>query len=101
MTPKLKAILSLCLVFALFAGCAFAGKKMDLSDGAIQDMVMRRLANDPDVRGAGLKIEVADGVVTLSGMVAEEKHKARAEKLAKKVRGVKQVVNKLTVGRAG
>jgi osmotically-inducible protein OsmY len=40
---------------------------------------------------------VKDGVVTLTGQVDEPKAKDRAEKLAKKVKGVKQVINKITV----
>ena len=40
---------------------------------------------------------VKDGVVTLNGQVDEPKAKDRAEKLTKKVKGVKQVINNLTI----
>jgi len=44
-----------------------------------------------------LQVECKDGIVTLSGPVDTEKVKARAERLAKKVKGVKQVVNNITI----
>lgn len=65
------------------------------SDDRIHDEVMRRLANDRDVKGGGIEVEVASGVVTLRGRVREDKMKARAERLTLKVKGVKQVVNEL------
>ncbi|HUJ22426.1 MAG TPA: BON domain-containing protein [Bryobacteraceae bacterium] len=74
---------------------SFADK--NVSDDALHDAVMRRLANDADVKGGGLGIDVKDGVVTLTGKVETEKQKQKAEKLAKKVNGVKKVVNQITV----
>jgi osmotically-inducible protein OsmY len=41
---------------------------------------------------------VKDGVVTIKGRVDTEKGKNRASKLARKVKGVKQVENDLVVG---
>ena len=57
----------------------------------------RKLANDPDVRGGAFDVSVKDGVVTLKGKVEKEKYRQRAEKVAKKVKGVKQVVNQLQI----
>ena len=54
-----------------------------------------RLADNSVVRGGALTVEVKDGVVTLSGPIETNKQKARAERLTRKVKGVKQVVNKL------
>jgi hyperosmotically inducible protein len=45
----------------------------------------------------GANVDVADGVVTLSGTVADESSKAAAETAAKGTKGVKSVVNNLTV----
>jgi osmotically-inducible protein OsmY len=70
-----------------------------LSDDAIYDMVRRRLANDPVVKGGALQIEVKDGTVTLRGDVELAKQKEKAEKVARKVSGVKQVINELRVTR--
>jgi osmotically-inducible protein OsmY len=44
-----------------------------------------------------LEVEVKQGVVTLGGAVEEPKQKERAEKLVKKMKGVKQVVNNITI----
>jgi osmotically-inducible protein OsmY len=66
-------------------------------DGKIHDLVMIRLADDVTVRGANLDVEVKDGVVTLRGVVREDRARDRATKVARKVKGVKSVVNDLQV----
>jgi len=75
----------------------FADKK--ISDDALHDMVMRRLADDADVKGGGLDIEVKDGVVTLRGKLESQKQIQKAEKLARKVNGVKKVVNEIALAK--
>ena len=75
----------------------FADKKV--SDDSLHDLVMRRLANDSDVKGGGLTVEVQDGVVTLRGKLESEKQIQKAEKLAKKVNGVKKVVNEISLAK--
>jgi len=67
-------------------------------DDEIYDQVRRRLANDPNVKGGAIEVEVRDGVVTLRGKVREEKQKLKAERITRKVKGVKKVVNELRVG---
>jgi osmotically-inducible protein OsmY len=67
------------------------------ADGKIHDQVMLKLASDVTVRGAALDVDVKSGVVTLRGEVRSDKARERATKLAKKVKGVKNVVNELTV----
>lgn len=74
-----------------------AAPKSKIPDDKIYDDVRLRLASDAQVKGGALEVEVKDGVVTLSGKVKTEKQKARAERLARKVRGVTKVVNRLTV----
>jgi osmotically-inducible protein OsmY len=44
-----------------------------------------------------MEVEVKDGVVTLRGKVEYEQQKLKAEKVARKVPGVKQVNNELIV----
>jgi hyperosmotically inducible periplasmic protein len=91
-------VLSLFIGLALFAGAALPARaQVVTSDDRIHDDVMRRLAGDRDVKGGGIEVNVADGVVTLRGKVREEKQKDRAERITKKVKGVKQVVNELHV----
>jgi osmotically-inducible protein OsmY len=67
------------------------------TEGAIYDQIKMRLANDPDVKGGNLSVDVKAGVVTLEGKVDKERAKLKAEKIVKKVKGVTQVVNKITV----
>ena len=88
-------LLVLLLVFALSSALVYAEPK---SDGEIHDQVLIRLASDQDVKGTGINVEVKDGVVTLTGKVETDKIRSKAEKLTKKVKGVKSVVNQLAVG---
>lgn len=74
---------------------SFADQK---TDDRIYDQVRMRLTTDADVKGGGLDVTVKDGVVTLKGRVDTEKGKNRATKLAKKVKGVKEVENQLLTG---
>ena len=67
------------------------------SDNLITDQVRIRLAGDADVKGGALEVTVAQGVVTIKGAVETQHAKDKATKLAKKVKGVKQVVNNITV----
>jgi osmotically-inducible protein OsmY len=66
-------------------------------DDRIYDEVRRKLANDLDVKGAGIDVGVKNGVVTLSGKVHTERGKEKADKLTKKVKGVTSVQNNLMV----
>jgi osmotically-inducible protein OsmY len=85
---------SLLLIYALVVPM-FA--QSSHNDDRIYDEVRRRLANDPDVKGAGFDVAVKDGAVTISGTVHDQKAREKAEKLAKKVKGVTSVVNQLKV----
>ncbi len=91
-----KLFTSLFLVAALLLPVVWAADK-PLSDDAIYDQVKRKLANDVVVKGGGLDVDVKDGVVTLTGAVERTAQKEKAEKITKKIKGVKQVVNKLRV----
>ncbi len=97
---KTRALISL-LLCILLIGAAVAADKAPVSDDVIYDNVRRRLASDQVVKGGALKVDVKDGVVTLNGMVEQEKQKERAAKLTKKVAGVKSVNNELQIGRKG
>jgi len=92
MKAKLCAIALLVLVLA---GACLA-KQEPITDDSIYNQVKIKLASDQIVKGGGLDVDVKQGVVTLGGAVEEPKQKERAEKLAKKVKGVKQVINNIT-----
>ena len=65
------------------------------TDDRIYDEVRQKLAMDSDVRGAGFDVTVKNGVVTMKGTVHTQKGKEKADKIAKKVKGVTSVVNEL------
>lgn len=92
-------ILALVAALSLLAAAvAGAWAQQANTDDEIYDQVRRRLANDPDVKGAAIEVEVRDGVVTLRGKVREERHRQKAERITRKVKGVKKVINELRVG---
>jgi osmotically-inducible protein OsmY len=49
------------------------------------------------VGGMSINVDVHQGIATLKGKVRNEKQKSKAEKLAKKVKGVTGVTNQLVV----
>ena len=85
------------LVFALALLPAFAADKA-VSDDQIVDQVRLKLANDPEIGGRNIDVEAHDGSVTLKGKVRKEKLREKAEKLAKKVKGVTSVTNQIVIG---
>jgi osmotically-inducible protein OsmY len=89
-----RLFLSLIMLFTLLAP-AFGAKPV--TDDYISDSVRQKLAADQVVKGGAIDVEVKDGVVTLKGKVQEPRQKAKAEKLAKRVKGVKEVHNDLTI----
>ena len=73
------------------------GAAAKVSDDKIYDEVKLKLASDAQVKGGAFAVDVKEGVVTLQGKVRTAKVKDRAERLAKKIKGVTKVVNKLTI----
>jgi len=66
-------------------------------DDALVDQVRLQLTKDPIVNGGALAVDVKNAVVTIKGKVRTERARQKAEKLAKKVKGVKSVDNQLVV----
>jgi osmotically-inducible protein OsmY len=95
MIPKICAFL---MAFFLGVSACLAADK-PISDDTIYDKVRIALASDIDVKGGNLKVEVKEGVVTLAGTVENPGQKDKAEHIAKKVKGVKKVVNNIEVRR--
>ena len=77
---------------------AASDKNAPPTDDRIYDQVRMKLTDDPDVKGGALEVVVKEGTVKITGRVTTEKGKSKASKLAKKVKGVKNVDNELTVG---
>ena len=87
-------LFSLLLIFALIAPMLVLAQGTP-DDDRIYDAVRRRLADDVDVKGAGFEVIVKKGAVTLQGRVHDEKAREKAARIAKKVKGVTGVDNKL------
>jgi len=66
-------------------------------DLGIRARVGTRLSLASDVDRMSIDVDVEHGVVTLSGVVHDEKAKTQAEKIARETKGVKDVKNELTV----
>ena len=91
-----KILAAFLAIFLLQAVCP-AKDPPPITDDTISDAVRVKLASDQLVGVIDLKVTVAQGVVTLAGTVEQKNLSAHAEKVAKKVKGVKQVVNKIEV----
>ena len=95
----IRTLLSVALMFSMvFSVSLLAGEAV--SDDVLYDQVRIKIANDRIVGGGNIQVSVTNGVVELTGTVKHEKHKSQAEKVAKKVKGVKSVENKLRVAPA-
>lgn len=92
-----RALLAIPLFVATLAPVVAAKDNKPMSDDFVSDSVRRKLASDAIVKGGALDVQVKDGIVTLTGKVELEKQKQKAEKLVKKVNGVKGVVNQIQI----
>ena len=68
------------------------------SDAAITTAVKSKLLGDGKTPGLKIDVDTDDGIVTLHGDVASAEARAEAVRLAGSTKGVKRVVDKLTVG---
>lgn len=86
-----------CLTLGLaVAGAALAADK-PISDDQLFDQVNRRLVTDPQLGARPLQIAVQDGKVTVTGFVENEKLQKRVDKVVKKVKGVREVDNRVQI----
>jgi osmotically-inducible protein OsmY len=92
---KNKILAEVLLLSLLLTGVSLA--KDPPTDDKIYNDVIIKLTRDEVVKGGALKVDIKDGVVTLNGSVEEEKQKEKATKVAKGVKGVKQVINNITI----
>lgn len=84
-----------CALVVFLVTPLLAQKKV--TDDMLVDQVRIRLADDADVGGQRIDVDVHDGAVTLKGKVRTDQQKIKAEKLTKKVKGVTSVNNQLVV----
>ena len=91
-----KICVALIALFLAQAVC-LAKDPPPVTDDSLTDQVRVKLASDQVVGVLPLQVSVAQGVVTLSGAVEQKSQRAKAERVARKVKGVKQVVNKIEI----
>ena len=97
MNSKICAALA---VLLLLAGVCLAADK-PISDDLIVDQVRIKLSADAEVKGGALVVDSKQGVVTLGGTVESQRQKDKATRLAKKIKGVKQVINNIEIKKHG
>ena len=68
-----------------------------LVDADVESRINKALLDDSQLGSAGVSVTVINGRVTLTGSVNSEELKARAERVANTVRGVRGVDNKIVV----
>ena len=68
------------------------------TDSEVGAQVRNAIQNNHDISsyGRSVQVSISDGVVTLTGQVKGEKEKHKIAKIAKKTKGVTDVVDKLT-----
>ena len=86
----------LALLFAVFfLSASVLSCKSKTSDTDVKTAVDNAIASNPNL--SGTYVNVKDGVATLTGEVKDEAARTAAETAVKDVKGVKSVVNNLTV----
>jgi hyperosmotically inducible protein len=99
-----KQVLSVSIVagmLTLATGCASdqpqrtAGQSID--DKAVSRRVQEALSSDPAYKFTDVNVVAYQGKVQLSGFVDKGEQKGQAEDIAKKVPGVKEVKNDITM----
>ena len=82
------------------AASAAAGKLGDtFGDGALTAKIKSKMALDDHVKARSINVDTADGVATLTGVVASRDERNRALQLARDTEGIKKVVDKLEIER--
>jgi osmotically-inducible protein OsmY len=98
-TTRRLAVLFFSLILAGFLGCAGSEQKEStgefIDDAAITAKVKAAIFKDPELKVTRINVDTFKGQVQLSGFVASEAERRRAEEVARSVDGVKAVRNDL------
>ena len=101
---KIPNVLVVAIATMLFAGACQSykdGKSRTVGeltdDAAIQTRVKSKLIRAPDVNGMRMNVEVKKGVVTLIGQTESEAMRKKAVEIAKSIKGVTSVEDRLRV----
>lgn len=80
-------------------GCAVTRQQESVGeyvdDAVITSSVKAKFVTDKTVSASAIKVETLDGVVQLSGFAKSASEKSQAESLARQVKGVKSVQNRI------
>ena len=85
------------LTMLLATGCATSGGGDFMGDTRITTRVKTAIYNEPELKVMAIHVSTDEGVVTLSGTVKTRGERTKAAQAARKVEGVKQVKNDLTL----
>ncbi|MBP7231892.1 MAG: BON domain-containing protein [Syntrophaceae bacterium] len=66
-------------------------------DGSITAEIKAKIISTTSLKDAQIEVSTVDGAVSLTGTVKNKQAKGMATKIAKKVKGVKSVDNKITI----
>ena len=80
------------------ATTAGARAKAELTETSITARIKAKMALDDLVKAGNVDVTTEGSIVTLTGTVATDAERTRAERIAKETDGVTSVVNRLTVG---
>jgi len=91
-----QSMLSAILLGAMLAASAPVAAD-EVTDSSITSWVNEALRHDPLVPASEISVSTKEGIVTLSGRVDNLAAKNRVDRQASKIRGVREVLNELTV----
>ena len=96
---KMKTIVTALLVMTLMGCQAMTGKTagQNVDDATITASVKSTLVADKAANLTRIDVDTNSGVVALNGTVESGEQKARAEQLARRVDGVRNVINNLQI----
>jgi osmotically-inducible protein OsmY len=92
---KFVSLVALAIAVTGCAGNRTMGERID--DAAITAKVKSELALDPTAKAYQINVDTRDGIVQLNGFVDNQAGKTAAERVARKVGGVKRVENNLDI----
>ena len=100
MLRDLRSLAIMMVLLGILSGCtAMTGETLgqNIDDTTLTTSVKTQLATDKLGTLTRIDVDTYNGVVSLNGVVASPADKARAEEIARGVKGVKKVVNNLQV----
>ena len=102
--PKLISAFAVVIMIVASPSPSSAQSRRDtgtvVNDAWITTQVYARFFMDPDIKGRNIKVDTKSGIVTLTGTVQSTSERNQAVAKAKTTDGVKQVIDKLSLGTA-